>query len=104
MSSGPRARGLLRPVHSPRSAFPCEVDPAGVAARRAVCVALLAVAVVCVHWRPAAAQNPDEVSIQTIRLGSGLAMLVGRGGNIGLFALRFNLAEDHRVPPGPWKD
>jgi len=26
------------------------------------------------------------------------------GGNIGLFALRFLLAEDHRVPPGPWKE
>jgi cyclase len=49
---------------------------------RAPGAALLAAAVLAAA--PAAAQDWEEVEIETHRLGGGLAMLVGRGGNIGV--------------------
>jgi len=45
-----------------------------------ILVALLLLSIVS----PSAAQNFDDVEIETTDLGAGLAMLVGRGGNLGL--------------------
>ncbi len=56
------------------------------APRRAVAVGISALlAAALVHGSAyAQGQSFDEVEIATIRLGSGLAMLVGRGGNLGV--------------------
>jgi len=49
-------------------------------------------------WRPPL-EPPDLTREQFAKFLDDLDY----GGNIGLFALRFLLAPDHRVPPGPWK-